>query len=243
MYLDDLVSQAHAAIANAVHDKQYRAIPAIISGYTTAAVHMSMAASTLAVVPGHTIQAGSYYGISPTKLVKALPDMEGVKVPDLTICIRPVLNIEEDIDHENIESLILAMPVAIDRMYLNLIRASSEKTSAVDLKHSSSWTYALKGMGVRIDAIHMDAIRDNVSIVRHDYWDLSCRSMGEQEVILIDNKYQGLAGSCSFSPVTPDPVRSSGLSYRLNDGKLELSFSMKASVMICEPKAFTVVEI
>jgi hypothetical protein len=235
MYLDDLVSQAHAAIANAVNDKQYRAIPAIMSGYMTAAAHLSMAASTLAVVPGHTIRAGSYYGM---KLVKALPDMEGVKVPDITICVRPVLNIEEDIDHEKIESIILAMPVAIDRMYLNLIRASAEKASAVDLKCSSSWTYALKGMGVR-----MDAISDNVSIVRHDYSDLSCRSMGEREVILIDNKYPGLAGSCSFSPVTPDPLRSSGLSYRLHDGKLELAFSMKASVMIREPKAFTIVEI
>lgn len=238
MYIDDLVSQAHAAIANAVHDKQYRAIPAIISGYATAAVHLSMAASTLSVVSGHTIRAGSYYAMAPTKLVKALPDMEGVKVPDLMICARPVLNIEEDIDHEKIEGIILAIPVAIDRMYLNLIRTSAEKEKAVDLTCGSSWTYALKGMFVRIDAI-----QNNASIVHHDYSDLSFRSMGEHEVILIDNKYSGLIGSCSFSPVTPDPLRSSGLSYRLNEGKLELAFSMKASVMIREPRAFTVVEI
>jgi hypothetical protein len=238
MYIDDLVSQAHTAIANAVHDKQYRAIPAIISGYATAAVHLSMVATTLSVVPGHTVKAGSYYSLSPTKLAKALPDMEGMSVPDLTIVARPVLSIEEDIEHEKIESILLAIPVAIDRMYLNLIRTSAEKARAVDLDCGSNWKYALKGMGVR-----MDAIRDNVSIVRHDYDDLSHRSMGEKEVILIDNKFPDMAGSCAFSPVTPNPLRSSGLSYRLHDGKLELGFSMKASVMVREPKAFTIVEI
>lgn len=242
MYLNDVVTQAHAAVAGAIRDKQYRAIPSIVAGYATAVTQWSLTASTLHRVPFHKAMPGSYYATSPTRIMQADENIVNVTVPEITLVCRPVLEIGEDIDYEKIESVLLAIPVAIDRMYLNLIKQCGRVTPHEDIMHDSQ--FALRWLhGIAGTKVPRGAIYDSVSVLHYDYSALEHRSMGDSEVILINGRDFGMVGSFVFSPVSPDSLRSSGLAYRLNDGKLELGFSMRASVMIREPDAFTLTEI
>lgn len=234
MLSNDLISQAHIAIANAVKDKQYRAIPAIAAGYINAVFGDSLVVGTLAKVHHHSICPGSYYVASPTRIECAPEDVNSIRVPEFEIHVRPVLNIKEDIEYKTVESFIEAISAALDRTYLSLIKNCATWKFANEVDYNRSWTHAIKGSAVREDILSPYA-----EIIHDDYDSLEHRSMADNEFILIDTS-KGIPGTVMISAVRQEPLRSSGLAYRLNDGLLELGFSVKASVMVTRPEAYLI---
>lgn len=230
----NLISQAHAAIAGAVRDKQYRAIPAIMAGYISAALGDSLTVSTLAKVSHHKLSPGCYFTSSPTKIEHAPEDVQSIRVPEIGIHVRPVLNIKKDIEFETIESIIKAIPVTLDRTYNTLIKTCAPWKFANELDLNHFWSYAIVGREVPYDSIS-----GNAGVIYQDHSSLECRILNDREFILIDPS-KGLPGTVMVSAVQQEALRSSGLAYRLNDGLLELGFSVKASIVILRPEAFLV---
>lgn len=232
---NELISHAHTAIVEAVRSKQFRSIPAIAAGYINALIGESLAVSTLQKVHQNNLFAKSYYLASPTRIIQVHDDIvRGIPVPEFEIHTRHVLNLEEDIGYESIESLVEGIPVALDRAYISMIKTCARWKMASELDYNYRWTHAIKG-----NSVSESMLSHAADFVLSDYASLEHRALGDNEFILVDYS-NGIPGTVKISAVKQEPLRSSGLAYRINDNRLELAFSVKASIQIFRPDNFVV---
>lgn len=236
MSIQKIISEAHVAVANAIRDKQYRAIPYILSGYATAAASQSMAARVLYQNPsGFTLRNGSVYASSPTKIVEN--DEVEIRAPKNQIVAHPCFDIKKDVSIDKMEEVILSIPVCIDRMFLALLTSHrTHRMAAINMRYDQQFTYALVG-----SQVSTSQVGDSARISMTDYGGVQNSCLNDREVIFAQECADELIGEISFSPVTPKPTRASGLSYCLHDNLLEIGLTMpELSIAIHRPDLFVV---